>query len=122
MGRMLARRCTTLFVCVFVALVAAPASVFSPRDSRAAGIEYNRDIRPILAANCFACHGPDSASRKADLRLDQREVAVKMSAINPGEPEQSELVRRIHSTDADERMPPPASKKTLTQDEIHKLE
>jgi mono/diheme cytochrome c family protein len=118
MAFMLARHRPTLFVCVFAAL----AGAFLPSRAHGAGIEYNRDIRPILAANCFACHGPDSASRKADLRLDQREVAVKMSAINPGEPEQSELVRRIHSSDADERMPPPASKKTLTQDEIHKLE
>ncbi len=39
-------------------------------------LQYNRDIRPILADNCFACHGPDSAARKADLRLDQREAAI----------------------------------------------
>ena len=46
-------------------------------------IEYNRDVRPILADNCFACHGPDSASRKADLRLDQRAAAIDMKAIAP---------------------------------------
>ena len=51
------------------------------------GLEYNRDIRPILAENCFACHGPDSAARKADLRLDRREDAVKAGAIVPGEPD-----------------------------------
>ena len=43
-------------------------------------IEYNRDVRPILAENCFRCHGPDSASRKADLRLDRREAAVESGA------------------------------------------
>ena len=79
--------------------------------SRAAdsGLEYNRDIRPILPDNCFACHGPDSASRKADLRLDQREAAVEMSAIAPGKPDASELIRRILSDDPDELMPPPTS-------------
>src|SRR5262249_7718000 len=60
-------------------------------------LEYNRDIRTILAENCFACHGPDSASRKAGLRLDQREVAVKRRAITPGNPEKSKLIERICS-------------------------
>src|SRR5262245_12902477 len=77
-------------------------------------LEYNRDIRPILAENCFACHGPDSAARKADLRLDKREIALEHEAIVPGKPSQSSLVERILSTDADEQMPPPASKKKLT--------
>ncbi len=78
-------------------------------------LEYNRDIRPILAENCFACHGPDSASRKADLRLDQRDQAIKTEAIVPGNAETSELIRRIDASDASELMPPPATKKTLTK-------
>ena len=78
-------------------------------------LEYNRDIRPILAENCFACHGPDSASRKADLRLDRRDDALKVEAIVPGDPTASELMRRVDSADATEQMPPPATKKTLTQ-------
>src|SRR6266508_2359442 len=65
-------------------------------SARADKVEYNRDIRPILAENCFACHGPDSASRKAGLRLDQQEVAVKKKAIVPGKLKESELVQRIH--------------------------
>jgi len=78
-----------------------------------APIEYNRDVRPILAENCFACHGPDSAARKADLRLDRRDDAVEMGAIEPGKPEESLLVARIESTDPHEIMPPPAVHKTL---------
>ena len=76
-------------------------------------LQYNRDIRPILAENCFACHGPDSAARKADLRLDKREAAVKAGAIAPGDTEASELIARINATDPKEVMPPAATTKTL---------
>ncbi|HEV8062679.1 MAG TPA: c-type cytochrome domain-containing protein [Gemmataceae bacterium] len=58
---------------------------------------YNRDVRPILAENCFACHGPDKVARKADLRLDQREVAVAAEAIVPGKPDKSGLIERINA-------------------------
>src|SRR5579872_6500884 len=77
-------------------------------------IEYNRDVRPILAEHCFACHGPDSASRKADLRLDKREAAVESQTIVPGNPDESELVLRVFATDRDEIMPPPKAKKPLS--------
>ena len=78
------------------------------------GPEYNRDIRPILAENCFACHGPDKAARKADLRLDIREEAIKAGVIVPGKPDKSPLVERIFSDDPGEKMPPPKSHKKLT--------
>ncbi|MGL4463465.1 MAG: DUF1553 domain-containing protein [Planctomycetia bacterium] len=80
----------------------------------AAPLEYNRDVRPILAENCFACHGPDSAARKADLRLDRRDDAVAAKAIIPGKPDDSAVLGRILSGDADEVMPPPESHKKLT--------
>jgi len=82
---------------------------------------YNRDIRPILVDKCFACHGPDSAARKADLRLDQRDLAVERSAIAPGDPNASEMIRRILSTDPEETMPPPAIKKKVSPKELAKL-
>src|SRR6476619_5724059 len=97
---------TTLFVASFFAA--------GFKASAADKLQYNRDIRPILAENCFAFHGPDSAARKADLRLDQREVAVENAAIAPGKPSDSGLVERVFSNDAEEMMPPPASKKKLT--------
>jgi hypothetical protein len=75
---------------------------------------YNRDIRPILAENCFACHGPDAGARKAGLRLDQRDAAVKKGAIVPGDPDKSELVHRIFWDEPAKVMPPPRTKKTLT--------
>jgi Protein of unknown function (DUF1553)/Protein of unknown function (DUF1549)/Planctomycete cytochrome C/Concanavalin A-like lectin/glucanases superfamily len=80
-------------------------------------IGYNHDIRPILAENCFACHGPDSASRKADLRLDRREAAIESGAFQPGKPEESELVKRINSTDPDTMMPPAGAHKTLSPEQ-----
>jgi hypothetical protein len=77
-------------------------------------VEYNRDVRPILAENCFACHGPDSAARKADLRLDRHDDATKAGAITPGEPDESTLVERIFSDDPGYMMPPPKTRKKLT--------
>ncbi|MFT4558206.1 MAG: hypothetical protein ACI92S_003581, partial [Planctomycetaceae bacterium] len=66
---------------------------------------------------CFSCHGPDSASRKAELRLDQRQSAISAGAVEPGKPHESELIARILSDDPDEMMPPPATGKTLTVDD-----
>jgi len=89
-------------------------------------LHYSRDIRPILSANCFKCHGPDEETRKAGLRLDQREVAVAtndgITAIVPGNPKASELVRRILSGDPDELMPPPETNKHLTEAEKERLQ
>lgn len=71
-------------------------------------LEYSRDIRPILSDRCFRCHGPDAAARQGELRLDTREDVVERVVV-PGKPEESELIRRIDSEDADEQMPPPDS-------------
>ncbi len=82
-------------------------------------LDFNREIRPILSDKCFACHGPDDKQRKAQLRFDVRDSALKpaksgATAIIPGKPEASELVKRITTTDADDRMPPAKFGKTLT--------
>jgi hypothetical protein len=84
-------------------------------------LEYNRDIRPILADKCFSCHGADSAARKADLRLDQRELALDAGAITPGAADESLLIERIFSEDADEVMPPAETKQSLSADQKDKL-
>jgi len=96
-----------VLTCVAVCLLVASACGQEPG--------YNADIRPILVEACFSCHGPDSASRKADLRLDLREAALSAGAIDPGKPDSSELIRRILSNDPGEVMPPPEVKKTLTE-------
>ncbi len=95
-------------------------AILVPALSPAAGekLSFNRDIRPILSENCFACHGFDSKKREADLRLDTAEGAAMdlggYQAIVPGDLEKSEAWQRILSTDPDEIMPPPKSHKTLT--------
>jgi hypothetical protein len=94
--------------------VAALVLLAAPATRAAAPVEYNRDVRPILSENCFACHGPDSAARKASLRLDRRDDAVKAGALVPGKPDESEMIRRILSTDPKESMPPRKTKKSLT--------
>ena len=82
---------------------------------------FNRDVLPILSDTCFACHGPDSATREAGLRLDREEDAKAnrdgVIAIAPGHPDQSEIIARIFSEDPDEVMPPPESRRELTNRE-----
>ncbi len=85
--------------------------------ARGETIDFARDIRPLLAAKCLACHGPDENHREADLRLDDREAAVDFGAIVPGDPEESEMIRRIFAEDAEELMPPPETNTPLTAEE-----
>jgi hypothetical protein len=98
----------------------APVAAEIPRK-----VEFNRDIRPILSDKCFFCHGPDANHREADLRFDVEEVAKAdrdgRRAIAPGQPQASELVRRITSGDESERMPPQESGKELTAEQIELL-
>ena len=85
------------------------------------GPDFGRDIRPILAENCYHCHGPDEQAREAKLRLDTFEGATTGGAsgpaIVPGKPEESELIARIFSSDGDEHMPPPSSKRVLSPEQ-----
>ncbi len=103
-----------------LALIGLVACASASRAEVAAP-DFRFDIRPILAKNCFSCHGPDEAQRQADLRLDVREVAVELGAIAPGAPDESELVRRIVSQDSEERMPPEETGRTLNAAEIEKI-
>jgi hypothetical protein len=80
-------------------------------------LRFNRDVRPLLADACFRCHGP--AVKKAGLRLDQRDVALRPTEsgavpIVPGNAEESEIIRRILSDDESEVMPPPEARKVLS--------
>ncbi|MCA9267389.1 MAG: PSD1 domain-containing protein [Planctomycetales bacterium] len=110
----------------FAISIAACAALLTPVSrAAAADISFNRQIRSILSANCFSCHGPDAKGREADLRLDTREGATAVrdgeAAIVPGAPERSLLIERITSTDNDLRMPPVDSEKNLSAEQIRLL-
>ncbi|MBX3444295.1 MAG: DUF1553 domain-containing protein [Planctomyces sp.] len=107
-----------LMTCGLTGLASLSFAAEAPRK-----LSYNRDVRPILTDNCFACHGPDSASREADLRLDGARYATMAEegltpAIVPGKPDESEVFSRVSSTDPDMVMPPASTKKQLTPEQI----
>lgn len=97
------------------------ASLARAGAARTPGIEFNRDVRPILSENCFVCHGPGKEDRKADLRLDLHDVALAHKAIVPGNPVQSKIVQHIFSKDPKSIMPPPETNKKLTAAEKETL-
>ena len=98
------------------ALLLAPLSTLRAEER----VQFNRDIRPILSDTCFNCHGPDEKQRKAGLRLDLRDEALKPAksgdvAIVPGKPEGSALIARVLTDDADDLMPPTKLHKPLSK-------
>ena len=102
-------------------LIALAISTAISSTAKSKDVQYNRDVLPILSANCFACHGADRVTRQADLRLDQAESAFAnrdgITAIRPGKPKQSEVVTRIFSNNPDNQMPPPDHDQQLTNAE-----
>ena len=93
------------------------------RTSAAEPVNFGRDVLPILSDNCFRCHGPDANARKAKLRLDAQDGALRKDRpiIVAGKSADSELVRRVSSSDASEVMPPPKSNRKLTATQIETL-
>ncbi|MBI1766085.1 MAG: DUF1553 domain-containing protein [Acidobacteria bacterium] len=123
MHTFLRRQSLRSFCVLFVAIsaVAQQTATYSP-----SAIQFNRDVRPILAEKCFVCHGPDATAKKIRLRLDteaaaKAELSRGRRAIVPGQPEQSELVKRITHANAAMRMPPADAGRTLTPREIATL-
>ena len=105
-----------LFSCL---LILAGLVLVSPAPAADKKISFSRHIKPILAGKCYACHGPDEKERKAEMRLDVREVALEKHAFKPGSSKESELILRVTSTDPEQKMPPATSKKpALTEQEI----
>ena len=103
------------------AAFAAPAS--TQDHARALPpVDFTYQVRPLLSDRCFRCHGPDAGKRKAELRLDTRDGALKAledgwAIVKPGDPDRSELVRRIHSYLDDDVMPPPDAHLALSEEE-----
>ena len=102
---------------LFLLLAADQAAVAGEANK----ISFNRDIRPLLSENCFACHGPDASSREADLRLDRQDSALENGAIVSGDPDNSELIARITSSDDATVMPPRDSNRRLESQQIELL-
>ena len=112
--------CTSIFTALFSCSSAAEPTL----DEQ---INFDREIQPILSEHCYACHGPDAGKLKAGLRLDLKQsvfgpLESGATAVVSGNPGESELVRRIHSIDADEIMPPPDTGKPLSPAQITALE
>ena len=106
---------------VLVMLVWCHPAIAAQKD-----LDFNRDIRPILSDHCYACHGPDEGKRKAGLRLDRQEEALKTlksgnRAIVPGDVKRSTLVQRLTSRDPDELMPPQEEGKPLNAGQVESL-
>ena len=102
------------------ATIASAVPISKAKTASTARLHFNQDVLPILGENCYSCHGPDSASRQAGLRLDKRADAVLlrdgMAAIVPGDPAKSEIIQRIMGKTS--LMPPADSHKTLTPKQI----
>ncbi len=116
-----------------IAICGPVASLGATAADPAPEVDFQRDVRPILADNCFACHGPDEATREADLRLDTRDGAFnprppagrstkpRDPAVVPGDASASLLVERITHADTRRRMPPEISKKALSSEQVDVL-
>ena len=118
-------RLATTATTALLAAAVLPANVRAADPAAAAGeplpekVRFNRDIRPVLSENCFACHGFDPKERKADLRLDTAEgLVTKLDGgaqpVVPGDPARSKVWQHITAADKDELMPPPKTGKVLT--------
>ena len=112
---------TTAWMVAALTVALGRAETASP-----SAIRFSRDILPLLSDHCFACHGPDEKGRKGGLRLDTEAGArgagkSGRTALSPGHADQSEILRRILSTDPDEAMPPRDSGKSLGPQQIRLL-
>ena len=108
---------------LLITLVTLP---FAARGQSLPAIDFNRDIRPIFSENCFACHGPDSGKRKAEFRLDEKASAFGKAEsgeipIVAGQPEKSEVIRRITTEDKDDVMPPRKERKQLKPAQVEMI-
>ncbi|MCY4027619.1 MAG: DUF1553 domain-containing protein [Acidobacteria bacterium] len=116
-------RLASLALSVAFAATAAPVLA---QEAGAPAVDFQREVRPILADNCFQCHGPDESTRQVRLRLDTEAGAFSERPsgrpVVPGDAAASLVYQRIAHDDPRRRMPPPAlSPKTLTDGEVDLL-
>ena len=106
-------------ISLFFVTLGITASTFGAEGD----VDFSRDILPLLSDNCFKCHGPDEANRKAKLRFDKHDASLEelkkgRATIVPGKSSQSEIYARLTAEDPDDRMPPPDTGKKLSEEEI----
>jgi len=122
----LLRFCISAFIVLFAQTTQAAEPAVKTPPNASQQVDFNTQIRPLLSNNCLFCHGPDAESREADLRLDFFKDATQdrggYAAIVPGQPDKSELIHRITSTDSDLRMPPEGKGRQLTSKEVALIE
>jgi hypothetical protein len=111
-----------MFLPAVLLALACAAHADPPKTPAPGKVSFARDVLPILSGHCFTCHGPDEKNRKAKLRLDLAETAMKKLrsggyAVVPGQPDKSELIARVFSADPDEQMPPAKAQKPLKEAE-----
>ncbi len=115
------------FLCIVICGGASLTSHCDAQDSTVTAIDFDRDVRPLLSDHCYKCHGPDDQQLQAGLRLDISDSVFSAgdsgaTAVVPGKPLESEVLRRVKSPDDDERMPPPEEEKVLSPAQIAVLE
>jgi len=118
-SRLAATIAVTTIACLIAAADTRQVAATQTSTAQPARVDFNSQIRPLLSDRCFRCHGPDSNKRKAELRLDRRDGALKdigdgWAIVKPRDPGKSELIRRIHADDDDDKMPPPDSNLSLS--------
>jgi len=116
------RKFSALLVIAAATFITGAATLLANNDNTS--IDFNRDIRPILANHCYQCHGPDAKTRQADLRLDTQAGLAEQRdppLIIQHRPAASELIHRITTTDSDVQMPPPDSNRNLSSAQINLL-
>ncbi|MCY3972392.1 MAG: DUF1549 domain-containing protein, partial [Acidobacteria bacterium] len=130
---MLLRASRPFLLAAAFAVCGPSAPLWAAAAEPSPAVDFQRDVRPILSNNCFACHGPDEATREADLRLDTRDGAFsprppagrsnrpRGPAVVPGDTGASLLVERINHADRLRRMPPEVSQKSLSGEQIETL-
>jgi hypothetical protein len=119
------RHFLTKFLIAGVLAFAASAGAESKQLVAGAKVDFTRDISPILSDNCFLCHGPDESTRKGKVRFDTKEGIFAnrkgLFPVVPGKPDESEIIRRVFSTDPDEQMPPPDHPRHPTEKQKEQL-
>ena len=102
--------------CCLGAIALARLATAAPAETAAKPVDFDREVRPILADNCFTCHGPDDKQRMAKLRLDTKDGLA--AVVSPGKSAESKMYQRISAPEKAKRMPPPFAERFPDQKQV----